>query len=68
MMSPALIEIRRERGLGDRIAAVAQPIARGIDSVLGTNVATCGGCKKMQQRLNAGEPIIPTIIKRITGE
>lgn len=31
-------------GLGDAVAAVAQPIAGAIDAVLGTNVKGCGGC------------------------
>jgi hypothetical protein len=41
-------------GLGDKIAAVAQPIAKAIDKVAGTKLAGCGGCKKMRERLNAG--------------
>lgn len=40
------------RGLGDAVAVVAQPIARMIDSVLGTNVQGCGGCKARQAALN----------------
>ena len=40
------------RGLGDAVAMVAQPIARAIDSALGTNVAGCGGCKARQAALN----------------
>jgi len=39
---------------GDTIATVAQPIARGIDYFLGTNIQGCGGCKQMQTNLNAG--------------
>jgi hypothetical protein len=39
-------------GLGDLVAAVAQPIARGIDAVAGTRVAECGGCKKRREALN----------------
>jgi len=39
--------------LGDKVAAVAQPIARVIDRVAGTNVQGCGGCKKRQDALNA---------------
>jgi hypothetical protein len=45
------------KNLGDKIAAVAQPIAKGIDSVLGTNIQGCAGCKQMQQNLNAGMPL-----------
>ncbi len=46
----------RPLGLGDAVAAVAQPIARGIDAVLGTKVAKCGGCKDRRDRLNALVP------------
>ena len=43
---------RHRPGLGDRVAAVAQPIARAIDAVLGTHVAECGGCKRRREALN----------------
>jgi len=43
-------------GLGDIVASVAQPIARLSDSVLGTRLAECGGCKQRQARLNAAVP------------
>ena len=43
---------RKARGLGDAVAAIAQPIARAIDSVAGTNIQQCGGCKKRQEALN----------------
>lgn len=39
-------------GLGDLVAKVAQPIAKAIDAVAGTNVQGCGGCKKRQEALN----------------
>lgn len=44
------------RGAGDVVAAVAQPIARMIDAVAGTNVQGCGGCKKRQEALNKAMP------------
>ncbi len=40
------------RGLGDLVAAVAQPIARAIDAAAGTKIAECGGCKKRREALN----------------
>jgi hypothetical protein len=43
-------------GLGDVIASVAQPIAKVIDAVAGTNVAGCGACAKRQAALNAAFP------------
>ncbi|MBS0207500.1 MAG: hypothetical protein JSS27_00965 [Planctomycetes bacterium] len=40
------------RGLGDVVAALAQPIARVIDAVAGTNIANCGDCQERQRQLN----------------
>ncbi len=42
----------KRRGLGDLVAAVAQPIARAIDAAAGTKLAECGGCKKRREALN----------------
>lgn len=39
-------------GLGDLVAAFAQPIARAIDAAAGTKLAECGGCKKRRAALN----------------
>lgn len=50
------IDPKHLRGLGDAVAVVAQPIARGIDKVFGTNVQGCGGCKKRQEYLNKAVP------------
>jgi hypothetical protein len=41
------------RGLGDKIATFAQPIARGIDYVFGTDIQNCQGCKGRQQYVNS---------------
>jgi hypothetical protein len=38
--------------LGDKVAAVAQPIAKAIDAVAGTKIQECGGCKRRQEALN----------------
>ena len=43
-------------GLGDRIEKLAQPIARVIDKVAGTNIQGCGGCKKRREALNKAFP------------
>jgi hypothetical protein len=56
------------QGLGDKVAAVAKPIARGIDraaAVIGikTNVANCGGCAKRQDALNTAAPSFQTTEK-----
>ena len=39
-------------GLGDLVAAVAQPIAGVIDRVAGTQIKSCGGCAKRREMLN----------------
>jgi hypothetical protein len=67
-MNPVLIErVRRARaeGLGDRIAAIAQPVAGVIDKMTGTNIMGCGGCNKMKKRLNAGMSLTEAIKLRI---
>lgn len=46
------IEARDILGLGDAVAMVAQPIARVIDRVAGTDIQNCGGCKQRQEMLN----------------
>lgn len=46
----------RNFGLGDAVAVVAQPIARVIDAVAGTNLKECGGCAKRRAALNAMVP------------
>lgn len=39
-------------GLGDTVAFVSQPVAKAIDTVLGTNIQNCGGCQQRQETLN----------------
>ena len=56
------------QGLGDKVAAMIKPIARGIDraaAVIGikTNVANCGGCAKRQDALNTAAPSFQTTEK-----
>jgi len=48
---------KRARGLGDIVHKVAQPIAKTIDLVLGTNIKNCGGCKKRREFLNKAFPM-----------
>lgn len=43
---------RRRIGLGDAMAAVAQPIAKAVDAVLGTNLQNCASCGQRQESLN----------------
>jgi hypothetical protein len=42
----------KKSAAGDAVAAVAQPIAKAIDAVLGTNVQGCGGCQQRKAALN----------------
>jgi len=41
-----------EKGLGDYVHDIAQPIAKIIDSVANTNVQGCGGCAQRRAKLN----------------
>jgi len=45
-------------GAGDAFAIVAQPIARIIDKVAGTDIEHCGGCKKRRAAWNKAIPFI----------
>lgn len=44
-------------GLGDRVERIAQPIARVIDKVAGTNIQGCGACQKRKEALNKAFPL-----------
>jgi hypothetical protein len=43
-------------GIGDRVERIAQPIARAIDRVAGTNIQGCGACQKRKKYLNEKFP------------
>jgi len=47
------------KGLGDVIHHYAQPVAKVIDRVVGTNVQSCGGCRRRREVLNQAIPIHP---------
>ncbi len=49
---------------GDVVHTVANPLAKGIDAVLGTKVAGCAGCKKMRENLNQGMSVADAIYER----
>ena len=40
------------KGLGDVVHSIAQPIAKAIDAVAGTNIQGCGACAKRRAMLN----------------
>lgn len=39
--------------LGDAVAAVAKPIARAADALIGTHLSTCASCARRRLALNA---------------
>lgn len=54
-------------GLGDVVAAVAQPVAHAIDAVAGTHLARCGGCTGpggRKERLNEAMPDVLRPLRR----
>lgn len=56
------------KGLGDAVAKVAQPIARGIDAIAGTNLQNCPTCPGRQQRLNRlSDEILDWFAARLGG-
>lgn len=50
--TPNIVCTEGLRGLGDAIHVVLNPIAKLIDSVAGTDLVNCGGCKGRQEALN----------------
>lgn len=54
---PARVVRKKITGLGDRVERIAQPIARAIDKVAGTNIQGCGACQKRKEYLNEKFPI-----------
>ena len=38
--------------LGDAVASIAQPIARAIDRIAGTDIEHCKGCARRHDALN----------------
>ena len=40
------------KGFGDTVERFAKPIARAVDSVLGTNLVNCGSCEERKEFLN----------------
>jgi len=50
-------EASKLKGAGDVVKLVAQPIAKIIDSVAGTNLQSCGGCEQRRQSFNKKFPL-----------
>lgn len=56
-----LVLHRKPFGLGDAVAAVAQPIARAVDVVASTGLANCAGCTGPGGRKEKLNAIIPDL-------
>ncbi len=52
---------------GDAIHAFANPIAKGIDAIWGSDLANCSGCSKMRDNLNAGMSFWEAVKQRISA-
>lgn len=62
----ALRQARRRRlGLGDALAAVAEPIAGAIDAVAGTRLKGCQPCRGRRARLNN---LVPDLRHPLQGQ
>lgn len=62
----SLVNKRRANfGLGDAVAAIANPIARAMDATLGTKIEGCGGCARRREALNQ---ILPNLGKSPKSE
>lgn len=62
---PDLAEVpKRTIGLGDLVKEVLAPAIKGCDTLLGTNLASCRGCKARAEKLNA---IVPDIRHPLSG-
>lgn len=42
----------KDRGLGDLIFKITNPIASTIDKIAGTNIKGCHGCSRRRKKLN----------------
>jgi hypothetical protein len=56
-------------GLGDAVHAIAQPVAKGIDLVIHSNLTGCNACDERRARLNALAPKVNPVwaIKKLLG-
>lgn len=50
------VSSKKYRGLGDVVAAVANPVARTIDRIAGTDLQNCKGCDKRREDWNQRFP------------
>lgn len=50
--TPNIVCTESPRGAGDIVHTILNPIAKGADALLNTNLAGCNGCYGRQQRMN----------------
>lgn len=48
---------RKLKGVGDVVALVAGPLARGLDAVFRTRASSCRGCEGRKEWLNEKFPL-----------
>ncbi len=53
---------------GDLIHSIANPLARSIDAIWGSDLAGCSGCNKMRNNLNSGMSFWEAVKQRVKGE
>lgn len=54
--SPVEVSTKTSFGLGDMVAAIAEPIAKASDAVFKTKLKGCGACRKRREMLNTLMP------------
>lgn len=45
-------KLKQKKGLGDIVKKFAQPIAKGIDAIAGTDIQNCSSCERRRRALN----------------
>lgn len=50
--TPNIVCTEGLRGVGDLVHVVLNPVVKGVDALIGTNLQGCGGCRERQERLN----------------
>ena len=50
--TPNIVCTEGLRGVGDLVHVVLNPLVKGVDALIGTNLQGCGGCHKRQEALN----------------
>lgn len=58
----------RQFGLGDAVAAIANPLARALDATIGTHIEGCGGCAQRRKALNKLLPDLSKTVSRKGSE